>query len=681
MPCGDAGHFCFSEIIRRKIMKKFLFALVLIAVMLFAAACTQGDSTGNENGGENGGGSSTGEGEGSAYDDYLISKENPTYIITNDVGGVKLLGGLYDFLCDNINKDTMLYQTDRVKDRGHEILVGETNRDLSAVAYEKLSEIKKDNSLDVSYVIVSEGNSIAIAYEKGFSRLALKMAVSEILGGMLGDKTELKLEDGVLKAETISVLDYYTAEDEKYDDAAWGALKEHLGEENVQLYNAIRDMYGVYDPKIVLWLAGLYSHEVGGFYYSNSAKNTEGYAPDIESTCQALSFIPRSGMAYLNGNAYNQVLPREMLDDIGNYVKSLQDPNGYFYNYQWTKESHGTSRLSRDLSSALGILSYCGMQPTYNTPTGQKGDGKVVPLPEGAKTASLSSRSLTHMVSKVVAAATPAEIIQSKETLVAHLESMKANIGKMGWYGIGHNVNTMMDQIKQRDKVLRTEFYDDPANQNKSYSSLVDAVIKFFNENQNPVTGHWEDEDGYLAVNGILKISGVYRAAGAEMQYHEKLVTAAFNAVVNKDEELTGVVDVYNAWSAVSGVIGNLKNYGASKMIGGVSYTAEERVTMLREYVWSNAVDAVRATKEKLSVFKKSDYGFSYNPDSSAHHSQGMPVAIPRSAEGDVNASELAVNATSRAMFSALGLSDYYVNVFGARELVLFMAELEKNKK
>ena len=206
-----------------------------MAAMLLAVSCGQGDSGEGE-----GGGTLPDGGEADKYADYLFSEQTPAAIITNDASATRVLGELYDLLCERVSKDTMLYQTDRVKNKGHEILVGMTNRPLSTVAYEKLGEVKKDNSLDVAYVIVSEGSSVAIAYDTEFSMLALKKAVSAIINEMIGDKRELKLDGGTLKSVSVSVIDYYSAEDESYKAEAWGALKEHLGEENEDLYNALR---------------------------------------------------------------------------------------------------------------------------------------------------------------------------------------------------------------------------------------------------------------------------------------------------------------------------------------------------------------------------------------------------------------------------------------------------------
>ena len=59
---------------------------------------------------------------------------------------------------------------------------------------------------------------------------------------------------------------------------------------------SLKKLAGAFDgTKLAIWLAGLWDKEVGGFYYSNSARDTEGYLPDIESTNQLIRVITGNG--------------------------------------------------------------------------------------------------------------------------------------------------------------------------------------------------------------------------------------------------------------------------------------------------------------------------------------------------------------------------------------------------
>ena len=54
---------------------------------------------------------------------------------------------------------------------------------------------------------------------------------------------------------------------------------------------ALKDLYSIYSSDICSWLGSLFDPDIGGFYYSNSAKRTHGFLPDIESTNQVLIML------------------------------------------------------------------------------------------------------------------------------------------------------------------------------------------------------------------------------------------------------------------------------------------------------------------------------------------------------------------------------------------------------
>ena len=156
------------------------------------------------------------------------------------------------------------------------------------------------------------------------------------------------------------------------------------GEQGKRIAEAIRDMYTLYKPEMIDWFAELYDPTVGGYYYSNGAKDNEkihyqgvsyDLRPDSESTEQALRFISTSGL--LGDRTLKEKLPSWMSEQIVKYIKGLQHPNGFFYNPQWPKELTDSklSRRARDLSWCVSILENLGYAPTYDTPTGVKGDG------------------------------------------------------------------------------------------------------------------------------------------------------------------------------------------------------------------------------------------------------------------------------------------------------------------
>ncbi len=112
----------------------------------------------------------------------------------------------------------------------------------------------------------------------------------------------------------------------KYSDSPSSAEKWDRLEKKTSagFVNAMRELYSIYDPELPEWFAGLYEPRIGGFYYSNSARDNEKIPgtdnlllPDIESICQALGFIGRSGMT--KGKPYADFLPDLMKKENGDY--------------------------------------------------------------------------------------------------------------------------------------------------------------------------------------------------------------------------------------------------------------------------------------------------------------------------------------------------------------------------
>ena len=69
------------------------------------------------------------------------------------------------------------------------------------------------------------------------------------------------------------------------------SFKKILPKVGKDAIDEIRTIYNLFDERMLIWYAGLYDPEIGGFYFSNSARDTEGFLPDIESTAQAINFI------------------------------------------------------------------------------------------------------------------------------------------------------------------------------------------------------------------------------------------------------------------------------------------------------------------------------------------------------------------------------------------------------
>ena len=448
----------------------------------------------------------------------------------------------------------------------------------------------------------------------------------------------------------------------------WRALAESVGGElGDKIAEAMQELYSLYTPDMVDWFANLYDVKRGGYYYSNGARdNVKIYhngeifdlLPDAESTQQALRFICDSGLAGEVGASWAKVMPEWMKEQIVRYIKGLQNPNGFFYHPQWTKEmvDKRLSRRARDLGWCTWILEHLGKLPTYDTPGGTKGDGLDYdgnPVAEKGTAVQDSAQSTAPSV------AIPDEF-RDKESFLAYLDTL--NI-KTGAYSVGNTLTAICGQLIYRDRELEAEGAD---------YSLRKILIEWLNENMNEELGLWHPVADYYGVNGLMKTSGVYSKIGVLMPNADKAIRSAINAI-STDQSATAVTDVYNTWFAVTRLKRNLRLYGGEEG----NKLADEIVRELRE----NAPETLRLTKEKLAAFAKPGGSFSYCLTHSSARSQGMPVTFENAWEGDINATIICSSDILNYIYLALELPGAKVPIFGEDDLERYLAILEANRE
>lgn len=195
-------------------------------------------------------------------------------------------------------------------------------------------------------------------------------------------------------------------------------------------------------------------------------------------------------------------------------------------------------------------------------------------------------------------------------------------------------------------------------------AGLRDTMIEYLNKKQKPETGLWGVQGGYMGINALLKISSTYREAKALLPNADKAMQAAIDCITS-DEECLTICYQYNAWFSVSNLIEILQNLGTPEAL----LEADKAMTVLI----SNAPAAIRATTEKVKQFAKPDGAFSYLRKSSTGFSQKAPVSIHMTVESDVNASVIASTGTTRNMYQAFGLIDYFVPFFDEEDCKKFI--------
>ena len=360
----------------------------------------------------------------------------------------------------------------------------------------------------------------------------------------------------------------------------------------------LRALYATYDERLYIWLAALWNGEVGGFYYSNSARDNDEFFPDVESTAQVWYFATLAKM-FDHVGGWQNALPESIKEKMLNFVINLQSSeDGFFYHKQWGSDIP-LSRRGRDLQWSTGIIEKLGAKPLYDTPNGKLG---ALGAPATAKRVKVGDSKN---------AASP-EHLRSLSAFKDYLNSLNL---KTESYSVGNLLNSQSEQIKAAGEDF--------------CKLLADHLASI----QDPETGVFSDTLDHYAMNGLMKNSELLVRLGYPIPHGNEAMKSVLKIALSPTvtpPSMNHVCSIYNCWVLIDLLINNAKKT-----------EGDARAEELRRIVYDNAVDLLRATKRNMAVFRKPDGGFSFGPNSSCPTSQGVPVAIPKSPESDVNATIL----------------------------------------
>ena len=389
------------------------------------------------------------------------------------------------------------------------------------------------------------------------------------------------------------------------------------GGNGIAVAEAMEELYSQYGDGIPRWLGGLYDKEIGGFYYSNSARDNEPYLPDIESTAQASHFLMNSGMVKSLKD-----LPTEIKEGIARFTRSLQSPDdGFIYHPQWGKDIVD-SRRGRDMNWACSLaelLEFSLPYPTANERLAATKDKKA------------EDESAIHLP----------DHLKSREAFIKYLEGFD-------WindaYFAGNAVGSQRAQIVA--------------------AGLVDTCVDYINRFQNPENGLWNPKsDMHYGINGFMKITAFYTSVGAKINMPELAAESAMN-ILKSDEKGTTVCHLYNTWFSIRNILNSLRKNGDPD-------DAKQADDILKK-VTLIAPEAIRGSIPKAMLFKKQDGSFSYMPHQACPRSQQAPVCIPGTNEGDVNGTCISSTGIIGNIYMALELKGA-PKLYSDREYKLFL--------
>ncbi len=631
--------------VKNKFVKKAA-ALILLFILIMALASCETKNNTNSNQSTN----DTKPPERIGNENAVWGEGIRTYIVVKDGEESELYDIAYEmsydiyYYTDNI----AFNMTDIIEDGGHEVVIGETNRAISSVAYEELYKYLDYKNED-GFLIYAEGNSIALAYS---SEIALNDAIKYMKDNYYSKNELVFSEDGVVGEGKYNLAEVADNAREEVQIAALDEIEKQLSKD---IREEIEKILSLYTPEAYEWIADLYDSEIGGFYFSNSARDNDGYLPDIESTYQALWLLESTGM-FSDVGGYKNAISEETKTKILTFAKSLQSSeDGYFYHPQWgykneiVREDYRDARRGRDLAWATRVITNLGGTPFYDTPNGIKGELGEPGVSKTALTARLSASSVLS-VSKVVFA---------NSVLPPQLQSMDA------WRTYIDNLNVLNDPY-MAGNTLAAQYGEVQAAGEEYINYLTDYLTSI----QNKETGFWGEGVNVTTMNGFMKISHSYSYYGRIIPNVDKALDSTMTLLLDLPNQLEKdpglhICTPFNTWSNFTQIL------DSAKKDGGAEYT-----NTLREKIVARAPELIKVTYEILLQYKRPDEGgFSYFTTKPCNYSQKAPVACATSAESDMNASTMGISEISGRIFAALGVKK--VPIFVPEDADVFLRLIE----
>ena len=269
--------------------------------------------------------------------------------------------------------------------------------------------------------------------------------------------------------------------------------------------SALYDKFGF---ETAMWLASLYDKESGGFYYSVSSRDYPYFAPDIESTSQAVSYLTESGL--WDEEAENDgMIPDWFVSGLTNFAKERQSSDdGYFYDPQFGK-AVSDSKKGRNLYQAIHLIGLTN------------GEKPIYPLPSERLEETVNLNSTTD------------PRFESEEACLLWLEEI---FSTKSAYEAGNDVASSWTTIEA--------------------SGLSKVTYDFVISKQNSQTGLWGDKCDMAALNGAMKCAVVCRY-GPYPNFEKAL--SSISEIVKTFKPATAA-DIWNPLALVEGINSSLEN-------------------------------------------------------------------------------------------------------------------------
>ena len=588
-------------------------------------------------------------------------------------------------------------------------------RDVVSKAWKYLDRIEKDSYFTMRYAIYADSGKIAICYEENdlTNIRMLEILVKDFMKKYVSGKQYIALPSGVIECGSIDLKEKQEQLDAEYLDEKWNELeaaaKEKYGEGvGAEITRTLKVYYSMFSDKVVDWWANLYDPGIGAFYSTSSGRDHLGYLPAIEGNCQLISQLETTGMLDTLGGDAAYSLPDLVKYRMVYYLKSLQNSsNGYFYNPQLGIEGTTTYRLGRDQGRCTTWLKNFGSAPTYYHPNGTRGDGitadeywddlvargiveeaqrpfvpKSLEDYEDHLMGALGEESAAVAVSRIVTTASTSDASQflaNHNSFAVWLEALDIDGSP---YSACSNINATYNIIASASDKLGPS-----TDSSKWYygMTLKEMVIHTLNIHINGkgLFGAYAENSSdpyagckFANTNGLMKAIPIYSSWGIAYPEPVKAIEGCLIGIQSDEESVGNICNVYNIWSALSGVLANVKKYGTeeerAELFGYENEDGEWVTGTIYTALGSFGPDAIINSFEKQRAYQCPDGGFSHSTTGGVKANGGCPVGLGLH-EANVDANGFGMQSIVRSMLSCFDLLDYFVPIYTESDWMRFL--------
>ena len=523
-----------------------------------------------------------------------------------------------------------------------EIVFGDTGREISARAKALLPEQEGD---EAAYAILFDEDGAAIVWNHPFAAdVGMKYFSENYLTADV-----LSIPSGTRYVSNFSITAYEEEQRRAAEEKAEREERERyerVERQFAERFNVISDpavreaVQGFYeefyDPeKIIRWWAGLYDPDLGGFYYANSARDNDGYLPDMESTLQIVQRLRT-----FNSDLANYLGP-DITAKMIKFYQDKQDPDdGYFYHPQWSKavSRKNVMRYTRDQDWAIAVLGWLHSAPLYPTALDRaKSSADVVDVTVARLASQAGLTTASSEFASVTLTPRLALAWQPNETSVKNYVN-----NLMNTTSCEHWSNQLDTQISSFEAAgclgYVLDVLDERVNPDyglwvKGYNASTDRYTNLAGNSETP----------YGIFTNTYKVMKCYNAGNRLFRYSGKMVENAFKAINSRDPGAR-ITYLFNPWATLGQVNTNLKNYGT---------TAKRNE--YDQLINDNFLEIIASLKSTLGKYRCADGSYGFLQSGSSPTIYDTPVSLGLK-EGDVNATNLVIS-FSQHICNAIGLS------------------------